>query len=186
METRSFWQKNKTVIIGGGVFGIMLLIYFSMSISYSNYANRTEVAATTKIKACKVDYDAMWKVIQQQAGVVDKYQKSFKDIYTDLIDGRYSNGEGQGQLMMWIQEHNPEFDASLFTKLMNTIESMRIDFATRQKELLAIEQDYNQAIVTFPGSFFLSDRKPLEVTIITSTKTERVYDTGVDDDVELF
>lgn len=186
MEGKNFWQKNKTAIIGGGVLFIFIIIYMGMSVSYNNYANRTEVAAEEKEKACQVDYDAMWKVIQQQAGVVDKYQESFKEIYTDLIDGRYSDNDGQGQFMMWIQEHNPTFDPSMFNRLMNTIESMRLDFATRQKELIAIEQDYNQAIVTFPGSWFIGDRDKMEVTIITSSKTQEVYETGQENDIELF
>lgn len=157
-----------------------------MSISYNNYANRTEVAAAEKEKACKVDYDDMWKTIQQQAGVTKEYESSFKEIYTDLINGRYSDKNGRGALMSWIQEDNPTLDAGVFEKLMNTIESKRQDFATRQKELIAIEEDYNKEIVTFPGSWFLSDRTPLDVTIVTSTKTEKVYETGIDDDVELF
>lgn len=185
MQEKTFWGKNKAWIIGSGIVLIFIIIYFSMSVSYNNYASRTEVAAKTKEKACQVDYDAMWKIIQQDAGVVSKYESSFKEIYTNLIEGRYSNGNS-GQLMTWIQEHNPTFDASMFKTLMNTIESLRTDFATRQKELLAIEQDYNQTIVTFPGSFFLGDRKAMEVTIVTSGKTKDAYRTGEENDVDLF
>lgn len=185
-ESKSFWQKNKSRIIWGSVVGLFVIIYMWMSISYNNYANRTEVAAKSKTKACKVDYDDMWKTIKQQAGVVDKYQESFNKIYSDLIAGRYSDKDGQGQLMSWIQEHNPQFDPSMFKQLMNTIESKRTDFATRQKELIAIQDEYNQTIVAFPGSWFLSNRKEMDVQIITSTKTEEVYKTGKEDDIEVF
>jgi len=185
-QGQNFWQKNKSFIIIGGVLALFLMIYISMSISYSNYANRTEEVAIAKTKACKVDYDAMWKIIQQQAGVTDQYKESFKEIYTELIDGRYSTNDGKGALMSWIQEDNPTFDPGLFDKLMNTIESQRTDFSTRQKELIAIGEDYNKERVTFPGSWFIGNRPRMEVTIITSTKTEKVYDTGIDDDVELF
>lgn len=185
-QGQSFWQKNKSFIIIGGIVAILLMIYIPMSISYSNYANRTEEMALAKTDACKVDYDAMWKIIKQQAGVTSEYKESFKEIYTELINGRYSQGDGRGALMSWIQEDNPTFDPGLFEKLMNTIESQRTDFATRQKELIAIGEDYNKERVTFPGSFFIGDRPRMEVNIVTSTKTEKVYETGIDDDVTLF
>lgn len=185
-QGQGFWAKNKLFIIIGGIVLLFLLIYIPMSISYSNYANRTEVAAKEKTKACTVDYDAMWKIIQQQAGVTSEYKSAFKEIYSDLIDGRYSTNDGKGALMSWIQEDNPTFDSKLFDKLMNTIESQRTDFATRQKELIAIENDYNQERVTFPGSWFIGDRPEMEVTLITSAKTKQVYETGEDNDIELF
>ena len=181
---KTFWQKNKPAIIGAGIAIILGIIYFGMSVSYNNHANRLEVSAKEKIKANKVDYDAVWKIIQQQAGVVDKYQESFKEIYIGLMENRYS--DGQGQLMSWVQEHSPNFDASLFKTLMNTIESQRTDFATRQKELIAIEEEYNHMLVTFPASFFVGDREVMDVTVVTSTKTEKVFETGKEDDIDLF
>ena len=70
---KTFWQKNKPTIIVAGIAVILGIIYFGMSISYNNHANQLEVAAAEKTKANMVDYDAVWKILQQQAGVVDKY-----------------------------------------------------------------------------------------------------------------
>jgi hypothetical protein len=184
MEQKTFWQKNKPTIIVAGIAVVLGIIYFSMSISYTNHANQLEVSAKEKIKANKVDYDAVWKIISQQAGVVDKYQESFKEIYIGLMEERYS--DGQGQMMSWIQEHSPNFDATMFNNLMNTIEAQRTDFATRQKELIAIEEEYNHMLVTFPASWFVGDRELMDVTVVTSTKTEKVFDSGKEDDIELF
>lgn len=178
------WSKNKPYIIIVGVLFVLGIIYFGMSISYTNKANTLEVSADEKVKANMVDYDAVWKIINQQAGVVDKYQESFKEIYTGLMNERYS--DGQGQLMSWVQEHSPKFDSSLFGKLMNTIESQRIDFAMRQKELISIGEQYNHMLVTFPSRIFVGDRKKMEVKIITSTRTEDVFEIGKEDDIELF
>jgi hypothetical protein len=180
MEPKNFWEKNKVTIIGAGVVILLLFIYMGMSISYNNHANQLEVASTQKIKANKVDYDAMWKTVSEQMGVTDKYKDAFKEIYIEMMEGRYSHDNGK--LMMWIQERNPNFDASMYKTIMNTIESKRTDFATRQKELIAIEEEYNRMLVTFPGSWFVGDRKPMDNTVITSTKTERVFETGLDDE----
>ena len=100
------------------------------------------------------------------------------------MEQRYS--DGQGQLMSWVQEHSPNFDASLFKTLMNTIESQRVDFATRQKELIAIGEEYNKMRVTFPASFFVGDRQSMEVKLVTSSKTEAVFQLGKEDDLDLF
>ena len=184
MENKSFWQKNKSYVIFGAIALILGTIYVSMSISYNNHANQLEVQVDKKIKSNKADFDAVWKIISQQAGVVDKYQESFKEIYTGLMDNRYS--DGQGQMMSWVQEHSPNFDATMFNNLMNTIEAQRTDFATRQKEMVAVEEEYNKMLVTFPGSFFVGDREPMDNVIVTSTKTEETFKSGKEDDIEIF
>lgn len=172
-----------TIVIAISVI-ILGIIYVSMNISYNNKANQLEVAAIEKTKANQVDYDAVWKIIKQQTGVVDKYQNSFREIYSGLMQDRYS--DGQGQLMSWVQEHSPNFDPNLFQTLMNTIESQRVDFSTRQKELIAIGEEYNKMRVTFPASFFVGNRKPMEVKLVTSSKTDEIFELGKEDDIELF
>ena len=74
-------------------------------------------------------YDQMWKIISQQAQVTESYKDSFKEIFIGIMDGRYSKGDGT--LMKWIKEANPNFDSRLYEKLMNTIEIQREQWAVR-------------------------------------------------------
>lgn len=101
----------------GIVIGIVSLLFVGiigiMYVSTSNKEIRIKNLADAQQETCEAYFDKMWKTLKQQAGVADQYKSAFKEIYPDLIAGRYSNG--QGQLMNWIQEHNLEFDTS-FTK----------------------------------------------------------------------
>ena len=68
--------------------------------------------------------------------MTDEYKEAFREIYPQLIEGRYSQGDGS--LMKWIQESNPNFDTSLYKDLMNSIEVERTYFAAEQKKMLDI------------------------------------------------
>lgn len=100
------------------------------------------------------------------------------------MSARYDKGDGT--LMKWIKESNPQFETSLYMKLANTIESKRGEFKNAQTELLDIVRDYNTYISVFPNNLILSGKQEIEPKLILSTKTNRAIETGVDDDVKLF
>jgi len=66
------------------VLGVLaFIVIFMVAIPLVSYGNseadlRTNVEASQK--ANQVVYDRVWKTIQQQAGVTDKYQESFRGI----------------------------------------------------------------------------------------------------------
>ena len=162
------------------------LVLLGLFVSYGN----KEVALRTQFEAQQmantVVYDKVWKVIQQKAGVSDQYADKFKEIYTDIMDARY--GSGDGTLMKWIQESNPQFDAGLYKDLSLAIESNRTEFATVQKKLIDIKREHDNLRMMIPSSIFLGIKgvKELEMKLVTSTRTEKAFDTGKDDDIELF
>ena len=110
------------LIIGGVIVLILVIMYFAY--------NNKEVALRKEAEAQKGKiesvFDTMWKTIKQEAGVTEEYRKTFEKIYPELIAGRYS-GDNQSLIKM-IQESNPEFNTSLYQKLMQTIEVVRKQF----------------------------------------------------------
>ena len=66
----------------------------------------------------------MRKVLKQKAQVTDEYKSAFESIYPKLIEGRYSKGDGS--LMKWIKESNPNFDVSLYQSANGWREFKRI------------------------------------------------------------
>ena len=154
-----------------------------MSISYNNQDVRLRNRASAQDDIRAAVHDNMWKVIKQVAQVSDKYSEDFKEIYPELISGRYKSGGG---LMKWVQEHNPEFDTSLYQRLIDAIEAERAKFFTAQKELRVIKQEHDDLVGTFPGSFFVRNQEPIKVKMITSTHTENVINSGTDDNVNVF
>ncbi len=178
--------KKIIIIISIGVVLLFSGITVIMGIGYSNQEKTLRVDIQAKEDACKSDFDAMWKVISQQAQIAEDYKESFKEIYPKLIEGRYDNEGSGGTFMKWIQESNPDFNISLYEELMRTIRSMRQDFSTRQKELIAMTAEHTKLLRTFPSSIFVGGRKEIHPTIITSSKTKETYQTGEDNDVDLF
>lgn len=174
-------------IISLTVVGILLVLGFSLIGSYFSY-NNTEVAlrqeADAQVKKIETTHDAMWKILSEQAGVTEQYKESFNEIYKNIMDARYSKGDGS--LMKWVTESNPNFDVKLYDKLMNSIEIQRTTFKTSQDRLSDIIREHNTLLNSYPSKWFISNNKPIEQMVISSSKTKKVMETGVDDDVDLF
>ena len=168
------------VIFGCGVFGVVT--------SYFSYNNKeVSLRAQAEAQRGKVEgvHDKMWKIIQQKAQVTDEYKDAFAEIYPNIIAGRYQ-GEGDGSLMKWVTESNPNFDTSLYADLMQSIEVYRNEFANAQVKMLDIIREHKVLVTTYPGKWFISNVSEIEYTIVSSTKSKAVMETGLDDDIKLF
>ncbi|MFH1712297.1 MAG: hypothetical protein ABH846_03630 [Patescibacteria group bacterium] len=174
-------------------FGIAIFIIVVLgAVTYGAaawYYNNTEVDLSNRHdeqgSVCMAYHDVMWKSIKQVAMVPDAAKGTFKEIYLPLMEGRYGD-KGSGALFQWIQENHPEFDWSLYGKVQDVIEAKRQAFFEQQKLWIAIHKQHKDLLEKWPGSYFVGDRDTLAITIITSTNTEKVYETGKDDDIELF
>jgi hypothetical protein len=177
---------NKIVIIIAvlviGFIGVGTVVgcYFS----YNNKEIKIREKAEAQRGNIEAVHDAMWKIISQKAQVSEKYKESFDSIYTHIIEGRYSQGDGS--LMKWITEANPEFDSSLYKDLMDAIEVQRTQFKNEQKTMLDIKREHNTLCKTYPGRWFITNTEEIEYTVISSDKTKDVMATGTDNDVNLF
>ena len=175
----------------GSILGVVLLGVIGLAvlgvIMYFQYSNqeiglRNQLQAQQKVN--EAVFDQVWKVLSQQAGVADKHKDSFKEIYVDVMNARGTNKGGE--FMKWVTESNPQFDGKLFEKLMVSIEAQRSIFTNEQKKLIDLSRAHNDLLQKAPSSFFLSSRLPVEIKIVTSSKTEETFATGKEDDVELF
>lgn len=163
------------------IFGITAL---TMYFTYNNTDARLRAQAEAQRGKVEGVHDKMWKVLQQKANVSNEYKTAFSEIYPQLIEGRYSQGDGS--LMKWIQEANPTFDTSLYKDLMQSIEIQRTEFQKAQERMVDIIREHNVLLTTVPSMWFIKNNTPIEYTIISSTKSKTVMETGLDDDVKLF
>jgi hypothetical protein len=159
--------------------------YFTCYFTYNNkeiaLRNQTE-AQRGKIEGV---HDKMWKVLQQKAQVSNEYKDAFTEIYPAIMEGRYS-GEGDGSLMKWVTEQNPNFDTSLYKDLSQSIEILRTEFQKSQERMLDLIREHSTLCSTFPGRWFITNTAIIEYTVISSTKSKVVMGTGLDDDINLF
>lgn len=167
------------------VFGIGLLTVIGISISTYNSQASLQNLYEMKVKDNSSEFDNMWKKISQVVQIPEAKKNAFIEIFQSYAQARTS--EGQGQMMTWIKEAVPNADLSTYDKAMNIIVASRDGWTMRQKELVAIASQYNDALVRFPGNFFLRmfGFKKIDPKVITSSRTEKAFETGKDDDVDL-
>jgi hypothetical protein len=176
----------KTIVVISLIVIIALGVITTVG-SYFSYNNK-EVALREKAEAQRGNienvHDAMWKIISQKAQVSQEYRAGFDSIYTHIIGGRYSQGDGT--LMKWITEANPNFDTSLYKDVMDAIEGQRTIFSREQKKMLDIIREHSTLCKTYPGKWFISNTSEIEYTVVSSTKSKAAMETGIDDDTKLY
>ena len=178
--------SNRILILG--VLAVVMVtgcIGGCMWMSYSNGEVRLRNQVAAQQKANETSFDTCWKVISQTAQIADQYKDSFKDIYSSLMEGRYGNARG-GALMSWIKESNPEFSDKLYLKVAAAVEGQRTVFKRDQQKLIDLKREHDNLLMTMPSSWFVGSRPPVEIQIVTSTKTDVTFTTGKEDDVDLF
>ncbi len=172
--------------IGIIVVAAMMLfgaVVVTKCIGWSNTEIDLRNTFTAQETVCKGFYDKMWKILKSQAQITDKYAKDFEKIYTGIMEGRYSSGGG---MMKWVQERNPKFDASMYKNLMGSVEVQREGFFREQKKLVDLKRTHDNLRQKFPSKLVVGSADPLEVNLITSSKTKKVFETGEENDIDLF
>jgi Na+-transporting NADH:ubiquinone oxidoreductase subunit NqrC len=168
------------------LLGILLLgtiIPAIMYVSYNNQEVQLRNEAKKQLGKIEAVHDEMWKVLQQKAGIADKYRDAFRSSYTDMISGRYSSGDGT--LMKWIKEQNPTFDASLYKDVQAAIEIQRSNFTMQQARMLDIIRQHDNLLSMWPSSAFIKNTEHIKYTVISSTRSKTAVETGLDNDISL-
>ena len=178
----------KTFAIVGAIFGVILLLGMFVgcaAITTTNSEARLRNLIAAKQDDNRNEFDLMWKKIAQVAEVSDKDRESLQNLFVAHAEARTGDGGG-GEIMKWVQESVPNVPPDTYRDLRTIIVASRDRFAERQKELRDFKREHDNLLTTIPSKWFLSGKLPIEVKIITSTKTEATFKTGVDDDVEVF
>ena len=178
-------MKKIILISFAVIFGISVLSLVGCYFGYNNKEITLRARAEAQRGKIEGVHDKMWKVIQQKAQVSNEYKNAFTEIYPAIMEGRYS-GNGDGSLMKWVTEQNPNFDTSLYKDLMQSIEVLRSEFQRSQETMIDYIREHTTLCSTYPGKWFISNTLAIEYTVISSTKSKTVMATGIDDDVKLF
>lgn len=181
----------KSILLGcGAIVGVAVLGVIIVSL-YVIGVNNTEVGLRTSIEAKQKDntseYDNMWKKISQVAQVTNAQRETLKEIFVDHAKARAGSGDGNA-VMKWIKESVPNIDTSTFNQLQNIIVGSRDRWTMRQKELIDLSREHNALLQRFPSGQILAvfGRKPIDIVIVTSSRTTTAFTTGTDDDVSVF
>lgn len=169
-------------VVGILVLGLIGLVY---GIGTYNSTAKLKNTYEMKVKANSGEFDNMWKQISQVCQIADSKKNAFKEIFNGYATAR--TPAGAGQVMFWVKENAPNLDLSVYDKAQNIIVASRNGWTARQTELVDIAREYNQNLVTFPKNVFLAmfGFEKIDPKVITSSRTEKAFEDGKDDDVSL-
>jgi hypothetical protein len=180
-------SKNVPIFIFAGVVAVVLLVVFLMSMTYTNQEVGLRNQAVAQGKANEIIYDEVWKILQQKAGILEKFAEDFKNIYATIMEDRYQGEKnGPGPTFKWIQEHNPNFTPEMYKDLSVAIEAYRGKFSRVQQKLVDIKREHDNLCQMIPSKWLVGKVPELEIVIVTSTKTSATFATGKEDDINLF
>lgn len=177
-------NKHKAKLaIGGSIAAIFILVFWMMSISYSNKEITLREQIATQQEVLKDFHTVVWKVLQEKANITDKYKGDFQEVYSSIMQERYSGKEGQGNLFSFVMESNPQFDVTLYHDLATTVEAKRTEYFNEQKKLRDLKMQHDLLLERFPGSLFVGGREKVQIQTLSSDKTEQTFQTGKDNEV---
>ena len=165
-----------TFVVVLGVLGA------SMYISYTNNYEKTTNLYEAQLDYNRAVFDDTWKIISQEAQVADKYSEEFRKNFVTIMESRNYGGE----MFKWIQEHNPNFDSNMYSRIQNDIKALRLRFTENQRRLISIHRELKNLKTLFPSRIFLSSATLPNLTVITSDRTEEVFSTERENEVTVF
>lgn len=180
---------SKKVMIAVAVLGVGVVLALGVGMSVVSAHNR-EVRLRDTLLAKQVDnqseYDSLWKKIAQATEVTEEQRQALLQIFREHAAAR-GGGTSGNALVKWMHESVPQVDTTTFNNLQNIIAGSRDRFAMRQKELLDIKREHDIVLDSFPSGAILAmlGREKLEVTVITSQRTQETFRSGLEDDVRL-
>jgi hypothetical protein len=173
----------KTFFIELGLFLLIGISIFGFVIKTSNSEKGLRNKISAQQEMCEAYYTKLWEIIKTKAGVADEYANKFKEIQIGIMEGRYSTG---GEMMKWIQEANPDFDASLYKDIMNSIEGERNGFFIEQKKLRDMKTTHDNMVDMFPSNIIVAKRSKIDIVILKNVATKAAYESGMDSSPKLF
>lgn len=135
-----------------GLLAVLVLgiagAFFASYVSAYNYGNSME----NQLKAVQTDNRNILaqygQKVMEVAQVPNMYADDVQRVTREAIEGRY--GENGSQAMFqWLQEQNPQLDASLYAQIQQVIEAGRNNFENGQRRQIDIRRQYETALGTF-------------------------------------
>ena len=174
----------KVFLLALGVVMILGLSIGFWAVGVSNDEVMIRNLANKQQESNEAFFGKVWQILHDQAGVTNEYKEAFKEIYIPLIEGRYSQGDGS--LMKWIVEQNPQFNPDLYSTLMNSIEGQREGFFIEQQKLLDIDREHTNMRTTLFRKWIVGKRPALDIVIIKPIVAIEAFKTGIEPPTNLF
>ncbi|MDF2615440.1 MAG: hypothetical protein K0Q47_95 [Sedimentibacter sp.] len=179
-------MKRKSIIALSvvGILVLMLFIGLAETWSHRNIAVDLEERIAAQYKSNQNSYDSMWKKFKELTQVTELQADQMKDVYTDLISGRYEDSD---VLFKMVTEDNPDINTSVYTQLQQQIEAGRNSFKNDQDKILDIIREYNSKVRKWIIMSAITGRTRIDENkyIVTSKETQNAFDEKQADVIDL-
>lgn len=166
-----------TLVLFGGIFGSSI-----WGIRCEMLSKKIQIQST--LVSNKTEYDKKWKTFKELAQIPKMQEQQFKSVYDDMM---INQNRDTGLLVKMVKQDNPKLDTKLYEKLQDAILDGEEDFQNRQNNITDQIGQYNTYLINHPIVASILNEKQLDANdyVVTSEATERAFDTGKADEIDL-
>jgi hypothetical protein len=178
------------ILLGVGIIAVVLgITYVSGAFSYRQECVALEARLQAQEESNKSSLATHINVVRELAQVPEMYRDDLVKVTEASMKGRYG-ADGSEAVFQFIQEHNPNFDSSLYAKIETAIEAGRTRFDADQRQLMDIKREYEVGLKgndsVFYGMWFHYPTIDLsQFKVVTNAETDKAFASGQSEPLKL-
>lgn len=138
-----------SLIVGAVVIGVANYVsFYDQGVQYRADIDRFDQGALTVLSATTMK-------LMNAAKVPGKYREDLEGVVKAEMAARYGGGKG-GQVMLWVQERQLNFDSSLYKELQLIITAGQDEFKVSQQQKLDVCANFQALDGKLWSGFFLN------------------------------